>query len=131
MIRSAIDQDTEQSAGSGPEAGQGSRNGRKRNRQRELRILEAALELFGQKGFEATTVSAICEAEELERCFEDPPLALALAAVPRALSGLRARARGLLRVLVDNGSNHGLLPLFGDSTGHRTEVKPIIRLIPR
>jgi TetR/AcrR family fatty acid metabolism transcriptional regulator len=38
------------------------RNGRKRNPQRELRILEAALELFGRKGFEATTVSAICEA---------------------------------------------------------------------
>jgi TetR/AcrR family fatty acid metabolism transcriptional regulator len=38
------------------------RNGRKRNPQRELRILEAALDLFGRKGFEATTVSAICEA---------------------------------------------------------------------
>jgi AcrR family transcriptional regulator len=62
MIQSAIDHDTEQPTGSGPGAGQGSRNGRKRNRQRELRILEAALELFGQKGFEATTVSAICEA---------------------------------------------------------------------
>ena len=62
MIQSITDQDAEQSSGSGPESGQVSRNGRKRNPQRELRILEAALELFGQKGFEATTVSAICEA---------------------------------------------------------------------
>jgi TetR/AcrR family fatty acid metabolism transcriptional regulator len=49
--------------GSGSEDPAGvQRNGRKRNPQRELRILEAALDLFGRKGFEATTVSAICEA---------------------------------------------------------------------
>jgi TetR/AcrR family fatty acid metabolism transcriptional regulator len=36
-------------------------SGRRRSRQRELRILEAALRLFGEKGFEGTTVSAICE----------------------------------------------------------------------
>jgi TetR/AcrR family fatty acid metabolism transcriptional regulator len=48
-------------SGSGDLAGV-QRNGRKRNPQRELRILEAALELFGRKGFEATTVSAICDA---------------------------------------------------------------------
>jgi len=38
------------------------RNGRRRNPEREQRILEAALRLFGEKGFEATTVSAICGA---------------------------------------------------------------------
>ena len=48
-------------AGSGDPSGV-QRNGRKRNPQRELRILDAALDLFGRKGFEATTVSAICEA---------------------------------------------------------------------
>ncbi len=41
------------------------RGGRKRNPERELRILEAALELFGEKGFESTTVSALCEAAEV------------------------------------------------------------------
>jgi TetR/AcrR family fatty acid metabolism transcriptional regulator len=39
-----------------------SRQGRKRSPERELRILEAALALFGGKGFEGTTISAICEA---------------------------------------------------------------------
>jgi TetR/AcrR family fatty acid metabolism transcriptional regulator len=47
--------------GGSPEPAAGSRNGRRRSRERELRILEAALRLFGEKGFEATTVSAICE----------------------------------------------------------------------
>ncbi len=42
-----------------------SRGGRKRNPERELRILEAALELFGEKGFESTTVAALCEAAEV------------------------------------------------------------------
>ena len=62
MPRSLTDLDEERSGnGSGGPAGV-QRNGRKRNPQRELRILEAALDLFGRKGFEATTVSAICEA---------------------------------------------------------------------
>lgn len=38
------------------------RNGRKRNPERELRILDAALELFGESGYEGTTVAALCEA---------------------------------------------------------------------
>jgi TetR/AcrR family fatty acid metabolism transcriptional regulator len=58
MPRSVIDLESERpDEPAGPP-----RNGRKRNPQRELRILEAALGLFGRKGFEATTVSAICEA---------------------------------------------------------------------
>jgi len=62
MPSSTIEVDGDRS-GSGPDDPVGvQRNGRKRNPQRELRILEAALELFGSKGFEATTVSAICEA---------------------------------------------------------------------
>jgi TetR/AcrR family fatty acid metabolism transcriptional regulator len=62
MPRSAVDLDPKRSK-SRPEAPAATqRNGRKRNPERELRILEAALELFGQQGFEATTVSAICEA---------------------------------------------------------------------
>jgi TetR/AcrR family fatty acid metabolism transcriptional regulator len=62
MTRSAVDLDPKRSK-SRPEApAETQRNGRKRNPERELRILEAALELFGQQGFEATTVSAICEA---------------------------------------------------------------------
>ncbi len=48
-----------------PRSARNSRNGRKRNRERELRILEAALKLFGEKGFEATTVAALCEAAEV------------------------------------------------------------------
>jgi TetR/AcrR family fatty acid metabolism transcriptional regulator len=55
-----LDGERSTSGSDGPSGVQ--RNGRKRNRQRELRILEAALNLFGRKGFEATTVSAICEA---------------------------------------------------------------------
>jgi AcrR family transcriptional regulator len=43
-------------------AGGTPRNGRRRNPEREARILEAALQLFGGKGFETTTVSSICEA---------------------------------------------------------------------
>lgn len=62
MTRSVVDVDTERPQAAGRPAEASSRNGRKRNPQRELRILEAALELFGQKGFEATTVAAICEA---------------------------------------------------------------------
>jgi TetR/AcrR family fatty acid metabolism transcriptional regulator len=62
MPTSATEVDADRSgSGSGDSAGV-QRNGRKRNPQRELRILEAALDLFGRKGFEATTVSAICEA---------------------------------------------------------------------
>ncbi len=34
---------------------------RKRNLQKEANILEAALRVFGEKGFEATTISAICK----------------------------------------------------------------------
>jgi TetR/AcrR family fatty acid metabolism transcriptional regulator len=62
MTRSVSHRDAERSGGSDPGAAEIPRNGRKRNPQRELRILEAALALFGQKGFEATTVAAICEA---------------------------------------------------------------------
>ena len=62
MPRSVVELDSDGSAGaSGGSAGV-QRNGRKRNPERELRLLEAALDLFGRKGFEATTVSAICEA---------------------------------------------------------------------
>jgi TetR/AcrR family fatty acid metabolism transcriptional regulator len=59
MRRSAVELESERSKG---DAGGVQRNGRKRNPQREVRILDAALDLFGRKGFEATTVSAICEA---------------------------------------------------------------------
>jgi TetR/AcrR family fatty acid metabolism transcriptional regulator len=62
MPRSAIELDAERSASGSDEPTGVQRNGRKRNPERELRILEAALDLFGRKGFEATTVSAICEA---------------------------------------------------------------------
>ena len=62
MPRSAIGLDSDRSPGDSSDPVGVQRNGRKRNPQRELRILEAALELFGRKGFEATTVSAICEA---------------------------------------------------------------------
>ena len=62
MSRRATDPGTERSTGRSEDPAGVQRNGRKRNLQRELRILEAALDLFGRKGFEATTVSAICEA---------------------------------------------------------------------
>ena len=62
MPISAIELDGDHSASSSGDPAGVQRNGRKRNRQRELRILDAALDLFGRKGFEATTVSAICEA---------------------------------------------------------------------
>jgi TetR/AcrR family fatty acid metabolism transcriptional regulator len=61
MPRSAAEPDAERSKGGSDDSAGVQRNGRKRNPQRELRILEAALDLFGRKGFEATTVSAICE----------------------------------------------------------------------
>jgi TetR/AcrR family fatty acid metabolism transcriptional regulator len=38
---------------------------RKRNLQKETNILEAALKVFGEKGFEATTISAICKAANI------------------------------------------------------------------
>ena len=62
MPRSTVELDSERSKGGSSDPGGVQRNGRKRNPQRELRILDAALDLFGRKGFEATTVSAICEA---------------------------------------------------------------------
>jgi len=62
MPTSAIEVNGDHSIGSSGDTAGVQRNGRKRNPQRELRILEAALDLFGRKGFEATTVSAICEA---------------------------------------------------------------------
>ena len=62
MPRSVVGLDSERSASGSEDPAGVQRNGRKRNPQRELRILEAALDLFGRKGFEATTVSAICEA---------------------------------------------------------------------
>jgi DNA-binding transcriptional regulator YbjK len=62
MERPAIERVSERSEGGSGDSAGFQRNGRKRNPQRELRILEAALDLFGRKGFEATTVSAICEA---------------------------------------------------------------------
>jgi TetR/AcrR family fatty acid metabolism transcriptional regulator len=62
MPRSAIDLDPKRSKSRPEGPVETQRNGRRRNPERELRILEAALELFGQQGFEATTVSAICEA---------------------------------------------------------------------
>jgi TetR/AcrR family fatty acid metabolism transcriptional regulator len=62
MGTSPIQADGDQPAGGSGDTSGVQRNGRKRNPKRELRILEAALDLFGRKGFEATTVSAICEA---------------------------------------------------------------------
>jgi TetR/AcrR family fatty acid metabolism transcriptional regulator len=62
MPISAIEVNGDHSTSSSGDTAGVQRNGRKRNPQRELRILEAALDLFGRKGFEATTVSAICEA---------------------------------------------------------------------
>ena len=62
MPRSVIELERQRSASSSDDPAGVQRNGRKRNPQRELRILDAALDLFGRKGFEATTVSAICEA---------------------------------------------------------------------
>jgi TetR/AcrR family fatty acid metabolism transcriptional regulator len=62
MPRSVVELDGERSKSGSDDPAGVRRNGRKRNPQRELRILEAALDLFGRKGFEATTVSAICEA---------------------------------------------------------------------
>ena len=62
MPRSAVDLDRKRSKSRSEGPVETQRNGRRRNPERELRILEAALELFGQRGFEATTVSAICEA---------------------------------------------------------------------
>ena len=62
MPTSASELDGDRSASGSRDPAGVQRNGRKRNPQRELRILEAALDLFGRKGFEATTVSAICEA---------------------------------------------------------------------
>lgn len=62
MPRPVIGLNGERSKGGSDDLAGVQRNGRKRNPQRGLRILEAALDLFGRKGFEATTVSAICEA---------------------------------------------------------------------
>jgi TetR/AcrR family fatty acid metabolism transcriptional regulator len=62
MSRPATDPGTERCTGRSDDPAGLQPNARRRNRQRELRILEAALDLFGRKGFEATTVSAICEA---------------------------------------------------------------------
>jgi TetR/AcrR family fatty acid metabolism transcriptional regulator len=62
MNPTATDPEVELPRGDDAPPDAGSRNGRRRNRERELRILEAALRLFGEKGFEATTVSAICAA---------------------------------------------------------------------
>ena len=62
MPRPAANLDPERSGNRSQGPGESPRNGRKRNPERELRILEGALELFGQRGFEATTVSSICEA---------------------------------------------------------------------
>jgi TetR/AcrR family fatty acid metabolism transcriptional regulator len=62
MPRSAVDLDPKPSESRPEGPVDRPRNGRRRNRERESRILEAALELFGTRGFEATTVSAICEA---------------------------------------------------------------------
>ncbi len=62
MPKSATGRDGKRPKGGSGDLAGVQRNGRKRNPQRELRILEAALELFGRKGFEATTVSAICDA---------------------------------------------------------------------
>ena len=62
MVRGSTDPLPDRSDAGSERSSDTPRNGRRRNRQRELRILDAALELFGQNGFEATTVSAICEA---------------------------------------------------------------------
>jgi TetR/AcrR family fatty acid metabolism transcriptional regulator len=62
MPTSAIEVDGDRSASSSGDPAGVQRNGRKRNPQRELRILEAALALVGRKGCEATTVAAIWEA---------------------------------------------------------------------
>ena len=41
------------------------RKEKKRNPQKEMNILEAALRVFGENGFEATTISAICKAANI------------------------------------------------------------------
>lgn len=41
------------------------KRGKKRNPQKELAILEGALKVFGEKGFEATTISDICKAANI------------------------------------------------------------------
>jgi TetR/AcrR family fatty acid metabolism transcriptional regulator len=51
-------------------SGKSSKNNRKRNPQKELAILEGALRVFGEKGFEAATISAICKAAQVS----DPTL---------------------------------------------------------
>ncbi len=38
------------------------RKNKKRNPEKEQSILEGALRVFGQKGFEETTIAAICKA---------------------------------------------------------------------
>lgn len=38
---------------------------KRRNPQKEINILEAALGVFGEKGFEATTISAVCKAANI------------------------------------------------------------------
>lgn len=43
----------------------GLKKGRERNLQKETNILDAALRVFGEKGFEASTISAICRAANI------------------------------------------------------------------
>ncbi len=43
------------------ESQQSSKNGKKRNPEKELAILEGALRVFGEKGFDDATVAAICQ----------------------------------------------------------------------
>ncbi len=62
MSRSVSDPTSRGSSQRAREPASTQRQGRKRSPERELRILEAALQLFGGKGFEGTTISAICEA---------------------------------------------------------------------
>jgi AcrR family transcriptional regulator len=62
MTRPGIDGPAAPSGSPAKRTGGTPKNGRKRNPEREARILEAALELFGGNGFEVTTVSSICEA---------------------------------------------------------------------
>ncbi len=43
----------------------GAKKEKKKNIQKEINILEGALKVFGEKGFEATTISAICKAANI------------------------------------------------------------------
>jgi TetR/AcrR family fatty acid metabolism transcriptional regulator len=45
--------------------GRAPRKDKKKNLQKEINILEAALRVFGERGFEATTISAICRAANI------------------------------------------------------------------